>query len=295
MGNIPRSYAAGAFFLTLDGTPCGFLHSASGGNAVADVITVDAGPGQFPDKHVGDVHYEDLVLEIGLGLAKELYEWIDATWQLQAVRKGGTVAAATQNLSVQFEQTFTDAVVSEVTFPKLDGASKDAAFLTVKLAPEQAAVTKGGGTLRARTPKQKLWTAANFRFDLDGLETKQVATIESFTVRQSAASHQTGERREVAEPTTVEFPNLKVTLAAASADSWSKWFEDFVIQGNNGAGQERSGAITFFGPDMSELARVELANVGIVALRRPAAAAGADQVARVVAELYCERMSLKLG
>jgi phage tail-like protein len=279
MGNIPRSYAAGRFFLTLEGVECGFLQSAEGGDAVGEVVTEPGGAGGFADKRIGAVHYEDLALQVGMSMTSDLYDWINASWQLAPQPKDGTVAAADVNGSVQHERRFQGALVSEVGFPALDGASKEAAFLTVKLRPEQVADAKAGGRLQTRAAaKQKQWLASNFRLDIDGLDCKRVATIDAFTVTQ-------------ATPDTVEVPNLTIALSAASADSWQDWHDDFLVNGNNGPDRERSGSITFLGPDLkTELARVELAGLGLVALRRPAPTA-AEQVAKVVAELYCERMS----
>jgi hypothetical protein len=284
MGNIPRSYAAGSYFLTLDGTACGFLRSASGGEAVGEVVSASPGPGQFADKHIGSVRHEELVLEVGIDLGKELYDWIDKSWQLEQPRKQGSIAAVATDGSIQSERAFVDALISEVTVPKLDASSKEPAFLTVRLAPDRVELAKGGGRrAAARAPKPKQFMASNFRLEIDGLDCKRVMSVDSFTVSQTEGL------------AAVEFPNLRITLAASSADSWDAWYDDFLVQGNNGADRERSGSISFLAPNLkAELGRVELANLGIFALRRPPAAT-AEQVAKVVAGLYCERMSLHVG
>jgi hypothetical protein len=93
------------------------------------------------------------------------------------------------------------------------------------------------------------------------------------------------------EPGTLEFPDLRVTLSQASLQSWSDWFEDFVVKGDNGDDKEKSGAIVFLDATLKqELGRIELKNVGIFALRRQPST---EQVARVTAELYVESMELK--
>jgi hypothetical protein len=296
MGNIPRSYVAGNYFLSLDGVECGFLRSAEGGDAVGEVVSA-AAPGQFTDKRLGGVRYENIVLELGLGLAKPVYDWIDASWRLEPQRKSGSIAAAASDLTVRFERTFADGLISETTIPALDGASKEAAFVKVKVSPDRVTLQKGGDRLARRAaPKQKQFLACNFRLEIDGLDCTRVAKIDAFTVKQTATDP-IGEHRDLLETTAVDFPNLRITLAEAVAATWSDWFEDFVVKGNNGPDRERSGSLFFLAPDLrTELGRVELSNLGIFALRRPAGGAGAkDQVARVVAELYCERMSLKIS
>ena len=296
MASIPRSYVAGNYFLSLDGVECGFLRSAEGGDAVGEVLSA-AAPGQFADKRLGGVRYDDIVLELGLGLEKPVYDWIDASWQLEPKRKSGSIAAASSNLTTQYERAFFHALITETTIPALDGGSKDAAFLRVKLSPESVTVAKGGGRhARRAAPKQKQFLASNFRLEIDGLDCTRVAKIDAFTVKQTATVS-VGEHRDALETTSVEVPNLRITLAEASSATWSEWFEDFVVKGNNGPDRERSGSLFFLAPDLgTELARVGLSNLGIFALRRPAGGAGTkEQGARVVAELYCERMSLHVG
>ncbi len=295
MGNIPRGYVADSFHLTLDGVECGFLRSAAGGSPVGDVVVVTGGPGGFADKQIGAVHYEDIELQTGLSLTNDLYEWINASWQLDHKRKSGAIAAVATTRSIHAVHEFTDALVGEVTIPALDGSSKDQAYLTVKLRPEQVTRGKGGDTLPRRATKQKSFVASNFRVEIDGLDCKMVAKIDSFTVRQTITTGASSGDSDLLEPGALDFPNLSITLAEASAGSWQEWADDFLVKGNNGPAQERSGALTFLAPDLTQLARIELMGLGIVSLRRPARADAAEAVARVVAELYCERMALHVG
>ena len=69
-----------------------------------------------------------------------------------------------------------------------------------------------------------------------------------------------------------------------------------MIKGNCDDAHEKSGTIVFLSPNrQEELGRIVLHNLGIFALRHPPATAGADKIARVVAELYCERMEIQIG
>jgi hypothetical protein len=97
-------------------------------------------------------------------------------------------------------------------------------------------------------------------------------------------------------PGVVEFPNLRITLAASSAKTWLDWHNDFVIKGNNGAGQERSGAIVYLDASLKEEpGRVNLSNCGIFKLGSAKVEAGSEQLQRLVAELYCEQMNFVPG
>ena len=114
---------------------------------------------------------------------------------------------------------------------------------------------------------------------------------------QKIVSDPVGERREIInEPAELDFPNLRVTILAGGAATWSAWFEDFVIKGDNTDDKEKSGAIVFLSPDRkTELGRVVLHHVGIHWYEQAAAQAGAETAAHVVAGLYCERMELVVG
>jgi hypothetical protein len=291
----PRT-AAGTLSLTLDGTPVGFVKSALGGEPVAEVIEQTAADSGFSKKHIGPPTYEPIQLRVGLGLAKELYDWIADSWNMTHDRKDGAIVTADANLGAKSQRQFFDALITETTFPALDGASKDAAFLTLKFAPEHTRVTKASGKVTAPTQNlQKQFVASNFRLELAGLDTTKVSRIESFTVRQNLSTFREGTARDTSlVPGRIEFPNLSVTLAEASAQTWLDWFEDFVVRGNNGDGKEKEGRIVFLAADRkTEIASVSLHNVGIFALRQVPQAG--EQVARLRAELYCERMQFQFG
>jgi phage tail-like protein len=291
-----RTFAAGTFALNLDGVTCGFVKSAEGGDAYADVVEITDGASLVTQKHIGGVKYDDIDLSIGFGLAQDVYDWIAATWKRDYSRKDGSVVAADMNGNAKTERQFFKALVSEVTIPALDASAKTAGFLGLKISPEYTRDQKAGGKVAVtKAVAQKQFLAQNFRFELGTLPCDKVTKIESFTVTQEIAVDNVGHGRDfVNEPGKIDFPNLVVTLAAAGADAWVTWFQDFVINGKNTTDQELTGAIVFLSQDRkTELGRVNLVNVGIFRLRdvNPAA----QQVARLEAHLYCDRMELQIG
>src|SRR5262249_14886234 len=116
---------------------------------------------------------------------------------------------------------------------------------------------------------------------IGGLDCTKVSKIESFTGKQQGK--------------LVEFPNLRIELASASAESWRAWFGSFVIDGNSSSANEKTGTLSFLTPHMANaVATNTLHHLGIFRLENePADTSGA--VMRVVAELYCERMELGIG
>ncbi|HET9674690.1 MAG TPA: phage tail protein [Gaiellaceae bacterium] len=291
MGSIPRS-VGGRFALELDGAAAGFVKSVEGGDISADVVAEPVGQQPFAKKHIGNVKYEEFTLGMELGMSADVYEWIAGSWAGTSTRRNGAIVEADANLEVKMRREFRDALVTETTVPALDASAKSPAELTVRVAPDSITRTKGSGKLARAAAKQKQWLVANFRLELGDLDAKTVSKIDAFTVKQTVAADGLGARRDHRrEPGTIEFPNLRVTLAESGAQTWNDWFDDFVVKGNNGDDREKNGSIVFLDPSLKqELGRVDLKNVGIFALRRPSPAG--DRVARVTAELYVESMEL---
>lgn len=292
MGSIPRS-VGGQSLLELDGAQTGALKSVDGGDIVAEVVVEPIGQEPFAKKHLGGVRYEELVLGLELGTAGSVFTWIAESWNGQAKPRDGAIVETDAKLAPQARREFRHALITETTIPTLDAASKAPAELTVKLAPEEITRKKAGGAGGQKVgAKQKQWLAANFRLELDGLETKTVSKIDAFTVKQTIAADDVGDVRIARrEPGKLEFPNLRVTFGQASLQTWSDWFDDFVVKGENADDKEKNGAIVFLDATLKqELGRIELKNVGIFALRRQPST---EQIARVTAELYVESMELK--
>jgi hypothetical protein len=142
------------------------------------------------------------------------------------------------------------------------------------------------------TKDQKQFLPSNFRLEIDGLDCTKVNKIDAFTVKQTVAGSQVGASRDFAKTSSkVEFPNLKISIAASAAESWQKWFESFVVQGRNDDGSEKSGKLVLLSANRADtLAEIKLQNMGIFALRQANTGSAGDNVNRLEAELYVERM-----
>ncbi|MEO8089649.1 MAG: hypothetical protein ABI703_05070 [Gemmatimonadales bacterium] len=288
-----RSYGSGNFALKLDGIPVGSLKSLAGGAALGDVVVERLGPDKVAKKHLGGIRYEEISFEVGFS-AKPITDWIAASWKGSSARKNGSIQLADYNYNVRGEREFTSALITGTTIPTLDGGSKEPGFLTVTLAPEAVRQMAGSGRLASADVRGKQWMTSNFRFEMDGLDATRVIRIDSFTVSQRVTENPVGEMRDYEkEPAGIVFPNLKVTMAEVSAPSWAKWHEDFVVNGKSSDSEEKNGAIIFLDSSRSnELGRVNLFHCGIFRFGSEPAVAHHEGVARVTADLYCERMEL---
>jgi len=287
--------APSATVLQLGGTPIGTLRSAVGGSAVGTVATAAVGPGAPPRKHVGGVSYEDLQLELDLSLDRPVYDWVAAAWGGSAPRKSGTLVSLDFNGNPRSAREFQNALITEVTFPAFDASSKEPGFIQLVLSVERVnSVAPGAGKAGAGSVRGKSWLASNFKLEIDGLDASRVIRIDPIQFRQPVTGSGVGSFREATkEPTSVQFENLRITLAETGADSWRAWHEDFVVKGNTADKNERSGRLFVLGPSTKEeLARIDFSNLGIIALRPKPSASGVSQLE---AELYVERMALSVG
>jgi hypothetical protein len=293
-----RSYVGGHFQLVLDGVKTGFLKSLDGGAIVGEVVTEAVGASPFSKKHLGGISYTPFVAQFGMSMSGPLYEWINASWAGKAISKDGAIVLADLNLNAVSQREFSGALITEMSIPAMDAASKDAAYFTVKFAPEYTRTAKAFGKLPGvLKTDQKVWLASNFRLAIDGLDCTRVSRVGSLTVRQPLATDDIGDARDFSRvPGRIEFPNLTVTMSEASAQSWFDWFDDFVVKGNNDESREKSGSLSLLSANLAdELMRIDFSNLGIFSIAHDKAEANSDTIAMVTAQLYCERMELRMG
>src|SRR5687767_13383123 len=65
-----RTYGAGRYAIELDGVNAGWLNSAEGGYATADVVNERVGTDRIIHKHLAGVKYEDFTVQCGVGMSK---------------------------------------------------------------------------------------------------------------------------------------------------------------------------------------------------------------------------------
>jgi len=284
---------AGRFALELDGVAAGWVSEVDGGHAVADVVTTILGADHLQKKHIGNVKYEEISVTMDAGMSIDLYKWLQ-DWLLgKAARKSGSIIYLDREDHEVSRLNFSYALITEVGFPALDAASKDAAKMTIKLQPEYTRRVRGSGqSVKVPASKQKKWLTSNFRLKIDGLDesTARVNKIEALTIKQKVVEHPVGEMRDYEqEATAVEIPNLVITLAESEAWPLYDWHEDFVLRGNNHQDKEKSGTLEFLAIDQKEvLFALEFRHLGIFKVTPDKMEAGAEGIRRVKAEMYCE-------
>jgi hypothetical protein len=274
------------------------LRKASGGNVVGRVVSFASGNDPLIQKQLDGTTTDDLQVELGMAMSSGLFDWIAASWGANPPSHDGAILACDLQYTVRSERGFVAALISETAIPALDAAAKTPGYLGLRLTPRSVLPGTNPNVKLHMGPgvKQKLWLTSNFRLDVDGLDASKESRIAPFAVRRPIEIASSGGTTTL-QAGMIDFPSLRVTLSMAGADSWFDWYEDFVLDGNNGPAAERSGSISLLAPNLAqELARVDLDGVGIFRLTTDKDEdAPPDQIPRLTAHLYCEQMTLVPG
>ncbi|HEY3484181.1 MAG TPA: hypothetical protein VGK49_02300 [Ilumatobacteraceae bacterium] len=291
-----RGYVAGSFALEIEGAHAGFLVSATGGEPFGRVVA-DEPVGARSPKHIGGFGITDIVIEVRAPLPAALEDWVASMMEGTHTQKSGAIVMLNYQMHVQERLEWTAGVITEVTFPAADAGNKEPDRVRVTIQPEMTNLVGGSGGSyggAALGIKQKAFIPANFRFSLSGLEqeTTKVSAVSSITVTRRVQEH-VGEHREFEEDVVLDLPRVIVRIAQASVEPFRSWFNDFVINGQNDDGHERTATLTFLDPTRtSDLLRLQFGGVGIVRVARERRDAGVEVIASSHVELYCETIRL---
>ncbi|MGE5184448.1 MAG: phage tail protein [Acidobacteriota bacterium] len=294
-----RSYTAGHFELQIDGAvTTAYLKSVDGGFVHANPIHEPIGPDIHQIKHSSTVQIEPFTIDFGISGANSVLKWIQASWRKDYSRKNGQITHADFDLYKTFEHEFFDALITETKFPTLDGASKEAAYIQIKLQPEHVITKPVKGDARVQAPvgaKQKMWMCNGFRFNIDGLdEMKYTNKIESFSIKQSVKPFYTGhDRFPQIEPTKIEFPNIVGTISLEYADRLHDWYNKAIHDGQADLKAQKTGSLEFLSPDRkSTIFRINMYEIGIHKFQIVQSHANASEIKRARFELFVGRMDL---
>jgi len=263
-----HEYSSGRYALMLKNSFAGWLRSTSGGEASADVVSEKTGPDDFNKKHLTGVKYQDITVKCGSKMSSQLYQWITDFCERKIDRMDGAVMNTDMDHKVVSQKAFTNALISEVDFPAVDAASKDACDISIKFQPEMLKETMPsssqpivGAVDQSGGPK---WTPQNFRLNIDGLDCSKINKVDAIAIKQMIANNAaTNSHDYQQDPSMLRMPNIIVTLPEASANSFNDWHQQFVMNGNNTSGLEKSGTLAYLATDGKELFDLHFEHLGV--------------------------------
>ncbi len=301
----PRAYVASRFALELDNVVNGWVYTADGGGPTGDVILEKSAQDLIVRKHVGNVSYDDIVLEVGLSMGETFFDWIAKTLKFDFQHHSGAIHYADSDGNILKSLEFYNALISEITLPALDSSSKTQAKMTLKLQPEYTRLRVVGPGQKIQPSaypinpdKSKLWQLANFRLRIDGLEEgcASVTKIDALTIKQTNSDLDIGEYSESEKvPASVTIPDLSITLPEGSATQFTDWLNKFLIGRDNTEDKEKSATLEFLANDLKTvLMSVTFSHLGIYKMTPVKADTSASTTVRTVnVKMYCEEMAIK--
>jgi hypothetical protein len=287
--SVTRPVIASKYALDLDGAKAGFQRSVEGGVSRAAVTAFQVDTGPYLSKHITAVVHEPFVIDCGVPPSLPLRTWI------RDMARGvlGTRQGVIHYLNAEGRQTaraeLGAADVSRVVFPECLAGSGQPGSLKVDISPTQTRIVRPGDNSTVTASPPGNWIRGNFRLSLSrpsgtpAVDTSGVARITPLTLEAQATTDSTGKKG-----VRLKVSDFFVYFSEPSGAAWRAWFQDFVINGNNGQAAERSAKLEYLSSDLRVvLWSVTLHNVGITAIGADAS----SSVALGVAQLYAERVS----
>jgi hypothetical protein len=284
----------------LNGLNAGLITSFEGLDIKAEKNETKPGGDFYTRKSIGKITPAEGTLKLASTQSQPLQDWVDATLNADWAYKDGRVIQANMKNKNVREASFVRALITSIAFPKCEGGSKDMGFVTLKFQPTE--VTWKAGDMSAISVGNegglniKKMTEGAFKLQIDGMDCTRVSKLDAIEIKQVVEFDKIGPSRvsEIA-PCSIEFPDLKLTLSEATAQSWYDWHEDFVIKGNCGQGKEKGGSLELLAQDMKTvLSTVTFEQLGIYELKTDKAESGAKSLKRINITAYCEAMKVKL-
>lgn len=293
-----RTYAAAHFALELDGKDeVGLFRSVEGGSIKTDVMTYQNGANYDRWRQLGKPKFEDIKVSCGMSMSQAFYTWLSEFFTGKGTRKTGAIVAADYNYTSRARREFSQALIKELTFPKLDGTDKNQVYMNVAFSVESLEFKPGDGrklSFIEKPNEQKMWTGCNFRFKLDGFSEaalKRVTKIDSFTIKQNIIEHHTGGfRAPIKCPSQMDFPSISFYVPEVDAQPY---MDHFYKRGVKGEVPGRlTGAIECFDNDVEKrvLFILEFGGADITNIQPEKSDAGSEEIKVVKIDLYTESM-----
>lgn len=296
-----RTYSAAHFALELDtkNNMVGLIRSVDGGGVKSEIMSYQSGASHEHWRQIGKPKYEDLKIEFGMAMSNSFYNWIQAFFDGEVVRKNGAVVAADFHYQARARREFRDAIISEITFPKLDGSDKNPCFMTATIVPETLRFAPGDNNQldpKIGNESQRLWTPANFELQIDGFEAacKRVTKIDGFTIKQQIHEYHAGDLRDpIRVPGLLEFPNLSFYVPEADAQPFIEHYTKHGIKGELQAPTRHSGSIVCLDNANKELCTVTLKGVDIAHIAPEKHDSSSEDIKQIKIEIAIEDMEFK--
>lgn len=191
-------------------------------------------------------------------ISSSLGEWIRHFLDEQPLKKSGNISHVNFDNHKKAVFEFKDALITEISFPKMDAAAKDIPMIGITFTAEEIKYTPVSEKTKTTDIKPaKQWATCNFRIELEGLPPSFMTKLELPKFTQKITKDPTGMAggyRLI--PGKLEYPNITFYIPETDIKPWMDWYNNF--EKNN---DTKSGDIGFMNDKGESLFSVPLNNV----------------------------------
>src|SRR5919109_2171948 len=120
--------------LRVGGTIASTVDKYVGGEPYADVVNEPGGLLPYAKKHLGDLHFADLIAQVSLDAHPALFRWIRDAWFGNPDREKVALDTIIDGAPPQTLE-LAKATITEVVLPGLESESRDRKYLGLKFLP----------------------------------------------------------------------------------------------------------------------------------------------------------------
>ena len=287
-----RGVSSGRASLAIEGVFAGSILQKEGGEPWASVITQSSPSGSLGKRHVANIQYSPLTLEIDFPPMAPVVAWINDLCAGRPSAKNISVTSYNDGGRALDTMDFLSSRLIEVRFPALDASSSATARITLVVYPEQV---RAGTVAVSGSGGKRGFPVNNFALSIGRILSGDAVTkIDGLTIKSSVSTDTVGNFRE---PTRSQGPvtasNLVLTINDSQAADWKAWRDSFLIQGHHLEADEQDGFITFGEKRPGDASRVSLnfSHLGLVRLVQ-IPKSSSENLLRDQVELYFEGLTL---
>jgi hypothetical protein len=258
----------GNLAIQMNGQAWGGVQSLDGCRPKGTVVATQTSQGGV-EKHLAALTNETCVVSIRLTNQTGILQWIKAMLDGAPQRRNLMISQGNPSTGKKLmEVEVQDALLTQVKFPALNAGSTQTPDAELTFMPEQVERTTYSGTSGApsmpNVPSIKQFNAAGFSFTLPSVpNSHRTNSVDSVVVTQKTTQHSEETFGYATEAAGLETGDLVITLPPQYSTEFGDWFEDFVIDGDNGPNREKTATLTFKDSTASTLFTLEFDGVGV--------------------------------
>ena len=286
---------SGGVFLEMDGGMVGWLKSADGGYAKAQVSEYMDGRSTVPIKRVSGIEVEDLTISFGVDMSPRWWEWVsDVLGEKPAAAHDIAIVRTDYDGQTIERIILRQAMLKRIEFPIFDAAKREPVFFkaVITARSSQHQLVSGQGPALART--QAVMSHA-FRFELGDLPTTRTLTVVPPVVSIGITDGSTGDRMATTSSARTTVGDMTMIRGRSGEDMrYFDWLRD-LLEGRESGGSTMPATLSILGADLRQvLMTIHFDQVGLISVDT-AWNTASDSIPSMRIEMYVSGVRVESG